>query len=190
MSVDVIDQLVGQPLAIRKRRPITIEQSQKSYDALFHGKSRASFTQAERFAIAVFVAHLHQHKQAIEFYESQLQAAEPQLLDSIRTIAIEAKSSGPFGQYPAGPLTREDLNGKIWQSSNEEDDKLTKKLTSALNHTHLLVFHPRDSKKKDIDALTANGWQENDIVTLSQLVSFLSFQIKLAIGLQVLSQIA
>ena len=52
---------------------------------------------------------------------------------------------------------------------------------------HLLVFHPRDAGRDAIVALTEAGWNATDIVTLSQLISFLSFQIRAGAGLRVLA---
>ena len=51
----------------------------------------------------------------------------------------------------------------------------------------LLVLHPRDAKPAHLQALLVAGWSTTDIVTLSQLVAFLSFQIRVVAGLRVLS---
>ena len=42
----------------------------------------------------------------------------------------------------------------------------------------MLVFHPRDAAPASLQALLDAGWSATDIVTLSQLVAFLSFQIR------------
>ena len=54
-------------------------------------------------------------------------------------------------------------------------------------HAHLLVFHPRDAAPADLQALLDAGWSTTDIVTLSQLVAFLAFQIRVVAGLRVLA---
>ena len=52
---------------------------------------------------------------------------------------------------------------------------------------HLLVFHPRDAAPAALQALLDAGWSTTDIVTLSQIVAFLSFQIRVVAGLRVLA---
>ena len=56
-----------------------------------------------------------------------------------------------------------------------------------MRHAHFLVFHPRDAQPQRLRALEAAGWSADDIVVLSQLVAFLSFQIRVVAGLGVLS---
>lgn len=186
-ELDVIDQIVGSPFNLRKRRPIMMEQAQKSYDALFRIKDVGEFTIEERFAIAVFVARIHQHHETIAFYDGQLQQVSPELLKTVRSLTGDAQSNGPFGKYPDGPLTSENKFGKAWKVSEEKIQELSPKLASAFNHAHLLVFHPRDCEKKHIEILVANGWSDGEIITLSQIISFLCFQIRLVTGIQLLA---
>src|SRR5499426_921279 len=61
------------------------------------------------------------------------------------------------------------------------------RLAAALEHTHMLVFHPRDAAPASLQALLDAGWSTTDIVTLSQIVAFLSFQIRVVIGLRTLA---
>jgi uncharacterized protein YciW len=48
----------------------------------------------------------------------------------------------------------------------------------------MLVLHPRDAAPPSLQILLDAGWSTTDIVTLSQLVSFLSFQIRVVAGLK------
>jgi CMD domain protein len=64
---------------------------------------------------------------------------------------------------------------------------LGRRLTAALEHAHLLVFHPRDASAAALQKLLDAGWSTTDIVTLSQLVSFLAFQIRVVAGLRTLA---
>jgi CMD domain protein len=61
------------------------------------------------------------------------------------------------------------------------------RLAAALEHAHLLIFHPRDASPAALQKLLDAGWSTTDIVTLSQLVSFLSFQIRVVAGLRALA---
>jgi uncharacterized protein YciW len=52
----------------------------------------------------------------------------------------------------------------------------------------MLVFHPRDADAASLQSLLDAGWSNTGIVTLSQLVAFLAFQIRTAAGLRTLAQ--
>jgi uncharacterized protein YciW len=52
----------------------------------------------------------------------------------------------------------------------------------------MLVFHPRDADAASLRRLLDAGWSNSGIVTLSQLVAFLAFQIRTAAGLRTLAQ--
>jgi uncharacterized protein YciW len=61
------------------------------------------------------------------------------------------------------------------------------KLTAALAHVHLLVFHPRDASAAGLQRLLDAGWSNSGIITISQLVAFLAFQLRAAAGLRTLA---
>lgn len=183
---DVIDRLIGQSLQLRARRPITIEQAQKSYDALFLDDK--DFSLLDRLTVATFVSRLHGFENAISFYDHQLQKLAPEWSKIIEKAAASAKSTGPFGNYPEGVLTKENTVGKTWTAGTELEKQLGKKVAAALSHSHLLVFHPRDCQKSNLERLITAGWTNQTIVTLSQLVAFLSFQIRLSEGLRLLAK--
>jgi uncharacterized protein YciW len=50
----------------------------------------------------------------------------------------------------------------------------------------LLVFRPRDANAAAMQALLDAGWSSTTIVTVSQLVAFLSFQVRTVAGLRAL----
>jgi len=64
---------------------------------------------------------------------------------------------------------------------------LGRRLTAAFEHTHMLVFHPRDAAAPSLQSLLDAGWSTTDVVTISQLVSFLAYQIRVVAGLTVLA---
>jgi uncharacterized protein YciW len=55
---------------------------------------------------------------------------------------------------------------------------------------HMLVYHPRDAAPASLQALLDAGWSVTDIVTLSQIAAFLSFQSRVVAGLRILSGLA
>ncbi|WP_457580330.1 CMD domain protein [Ensifer canadensis] len=191
---DIIDLLAGiKPGSsldrIRTQRPETREQAQKSYLALFESENVGDVSQAERQAIASFVAGLHRQPDIFEFYVSPLEESEANrwLVEVLKAEIAAAQAVGPYGQYPAGPLSVEDAAGPIYRVSSAGREALGEKLAIALEHAHLLVFHLRDASPSALQALIDAGWTTNGIVTLSQLVSFVAFQIRVIAGLGLLA---
>jgi CMD domain protein len=188
---DVIDLLVGiqpgSPLAaIRPQRAQARDNAQLSYLSLFKPDSPGDVPLRDRYAVAVFVAGLHGQEQVEAFYRGGLAEFEggAALADRLTAEIGRGAATGPYGHYPAGPLSVEDQPGETYVVG---DASLGKPLSAALEHAHLLVFHPRDAAPPALQALLDAGWSTTGIVTLSQLIAFLSFQIRVVTGLRVLA---
>jgi CMD domain protein len=191
---DIIDTLAGiEPGsgldAIRARRLQARENAQKSYLSLFEPIDAGDFSLAERAAIAAFVTGLHGESPVAAFYRQKLAANADgtALVEPIQIEIERGKTSGPYGAFPAGPLSVENKAGLIYRVSAERKPQLGTRLVAALEHAHLLVFRPRDAASADMKALLAAGWSTTGIVTFSQLVAFLSFQVRVVSGLRTLA---
>jgi CMD domain protein len=191
---DVIDLLVGVAPgsrldAIRAQRPEARENAQKSYLALFAPKFPGEMNGEERYALAVFVAGLHRDAATLAFYRAGLakQNARPDLAAAVDAQIARGAAQGPYGHYPEGPLSIEDRAGPIYRVSQADRLVLGPRLSAALEHAYLLVFRPRDASPAALQALLDVGWSTTGIVTLSQLVAFLSFQIRVIVGLRALA---
>jgi CMD domain protein len=190
---DIIDLLAdiepGSSLdGIRARRLQARENAQKSYFALFEPANFGDVAAAERYAIAAFVAGVHDERAAAGFYLAKLAKVSDQreLVDALKVEIERGKTKGPYGAFPAGPLSAEDRAGLIYSVAGDRKAVLGARLTAALEHAHLLVFRPRDATPADMQALLDAGWSSTAIVTLSQLVAFLSFQVRSVAGLRTL----
>lgn len=190
---DIVDRLAGitggSALdALRRERPETRQNVQASYDALFGAEDETGLPQIERLAVAAFVALLHGDGPATDHYVGLLEAQPggAALTGPIRRQAERAATHGPYGAYPPGPLSREDVAGPVFNVDATDSARLGARLAAVLEHVHLLVLHPRDAKASALSTLQAVGWSTAAIVTLSQIVAFLSFQIRAAHGLRAL----
>ncbi len=186
---DIIDLLAGiEPGSsldgIRERRLQARENAQKSYLALFEPADFGAFAAAERYAVAAFVAGVHGEANVAQFYLNKLD--QPALVETLRAEIEQAKTSGPYGAFPPGPLSVEDKTGLIYRVAADRKLIFGARLVAALEHAHLLVFRPRDAAAADLKALLDAGWSTTAIVTLSQLVAFLSFQVRAVAGLRAL----
>ena len=193
-DADVIDALVGitpgSPLdAIRARRPEARAHAQATYRALFEPEAPGNISAQERFAVGSFVAGLHGATAIAASYAARLaeSGAVPALKDAVDVAIAEARTNGPYGRYPAGPLSREDTAGLSYRVGAAIRRELGPRLAAAFEHVHMLVFHPRDAAPASLQALLDAGWSTTDIVTLSQIVAFLSFQIRVVTGLRTLA---
>lgn len=188
---DLIDTLAGIAPGsaldkARDNRPEARKQAQASYDALFNPKGAGSFSKLERFAVATFVAGLHGREETRGFYAERLveAGASPELRVAVASEVLNGHSSGPYGHYPRGPLTLENKEGMTYGIGASERHALGPRLSAAFEHVHMLVLHPRDAAPPSLQILLDAGWSTTDIVTLSELVSFLSFQIRVVAGLK------
>lgn len=193
-TTDVIDHLAGlspgSPLAlIRDRKPITRDQAQASHRALFEPADPGDVSLAERFAVATFVAGLHGQDDIAAFYRQGLEraGAPPPLAAALMAEIAAGRTRGPYGAYPKGPLSVEDVPGPVHAVSAAPAAILGTRLAAALVHTHMLVYHPRDARPHCLQAMLDAGWSNAGIVTLSQLVAFLAFQIRTVVGLRTLA---
>ncbi|MDA9494862.1 CMD domain protein [Bradyrhizobium sp. CCBAU 11361] len=191
---DIIDTLAGiEPGStldgIRGKRVQARENAQKSYFSLFEPIDAGDFSLAERAAVAAFVTGLHGESPVAAFYREKLAANADgtALVEPIQIEIERGKTSGPYGAFPAGPLSVENKAGLIYRVSAERKPQLGARLVAALEHAHLLVFRPRDAASADMKVLLAAGWSTTGIVTFSQLVAFLSFQVRVVSGLRTLA---
>jgi CMD domain protein len=194
---DVIDRLVGVEKgsrldAIRAQRPEARENAEKSYQALFAPPFPGGVGLPERFAIAVFVARLHHDVSILAHYQAGYltSGGKDNVAQALAAEAARGATQGPYGRYPEGPLSVEDKAGLVYRIDPKNGATLGARLSAALEHAHLLVFRPRDASPAALQALLDAGWTTADVVTLSQLVAFLSFQIRVIVGLRALAATA
>jgi alkylhydroperoxidase domain protein/CMD domain protein len=159
---DVINALLGidagAPLAqLRLRRPEATGHMQRSYDALFVNPTDTGVSLAERFAIALRVAALHAEKPIVDHYAKLLREAK----GGSEALVADAQQ----GPSAAG---------------------LSPRLRAMLTHADLLVIRPGAARPEDLRALEAAGLSTPEIVTLSQVVAFVSFHIRVFVTLTLL----
>ncbi|MEV8240319.1 alkylhydroperoxidase domain protein [Microbacterium testaceum] len=189
---DVIDLLAGLsaegPLdAVCHRRSQARENAQRSFAALLEPTDDRGFTLAERYAVATFVAAVHGDDAAVRFYGDLLADEDSDLLATVLRAASAGLGTGPVGVYREPGLSDESIPVEAYGVPDAVVPVLGERLTAALEHTHLLVFRPRESSADALRRLVAAGWDADQIVSLSQLVSFLAFQLRAVAGLRVVS---
>ncbi|WP_375460206.1 CMD domain protein [uncultured Enterovirga sp.] len=191
---DVIDRLVGiEPGShldtIRTTRPQTRDNAQASFDALFRPVETGDVSLEERCALALFVSGLHGSEPAGAFYAGLLEA-DPEkggLVDKVRSEIRLAAAEGPAGHYPEGPLRPESTDGPTYRVGADRRTGLGARLSAAFDHAHMLVYRPREAAPEALQVLLQAGWTTTGIVTISQIVAFLAFQLRVVSGLRALA---
>ena len=191
---DIIDQILsitpGSRLdGLRRHREVARDNVQKAYTALFQPVSTAEVSLLERLGIASFVAGLHGQFVVTEHYAHLLSKAEggAAIAQLINAEIERGATEGPYGIYPAGPLSAENKIGLHYKVAADHERLLGRKIAAALEHAHLLTVRPRDASRQALQALLDAGWSTSAIVTISQLVAYLAFQIRLVEGLSALA---
>jgi CMD domain protein len=196
MPADVIDLLTGiaegSPIdLIRRRRPVTRDHAQGSWVALFQPQVLGTFSLKERYAVALFVTSVSGDDSAELFYRAGLaREGGGEWTLAVEDAAQSGATEGPYGRWAHHPdLASEGTDGLRYAVPGPGRPRLGNRLAAALDHAHLLVFRPRESRQRDLEILIEAGWSSTEIVTLSQLVAFLSFQLRVTAGLRVLKEI-
>ncbi|HJA60676.1 MAG TPA: alkylhydroperoxidase domain protein [Candidatus Brevibacterium intestinavium] len=199
---DIINVLAGiaanDPLdALRDHRPQAKENAQLSFEALLEPSDPAGFSYLERYAVAAFTAGLLGAPAAEEFYRDLLRDEDESASWAIAELLDEAVAAsvpdtgtgvpGPYGIFESAALAGENAPGPWFTAAAEPATPLDDKLVAGLEFAHLLVLHPRDSRPGHLALLLEAGWDEDGIIALAQLVSFLNFQIRISTGLAALA---
>jgi CMD domain protein len=195
MPADVIDTLVGitegSPVdLIRRRRPVTRDHAQGSWLALFAPEVLGTFLLKERYAVSLFVVAVSGDSLAEGFYRAGLLGEGGGDWAGALDQAVEAgRTQGPYGRWAHhADLATEGTDGLRYRLGADLRAGLGVRVAAALDHAHLLVFRPREASQADLETLLDAGWSATDVVTLSQLVAFLTFQLRVAAGLRVLKE--
>jgi uncharacterized protein YciW len=153
---DVIDSILGPHSAaavslLRGEKPELAAQMQDYYNAVFEPApdSAQALSPAERWLIAVRTASRTKSAIVVEWYSEQA------LRSGVDTDAI-AKTADSALPWVGEP-----------------------RMTAIMRHVDLIVSHPGDSSRADIDALLNAGLTPAAIVALSQVVAYVSYQLRL-----------
>lgn len=158
---DVIDRLMGlQPdaalSALRDQRPAVRQHTQGSFDALLEPADASALSRAEREVVALRVATLHGCEPLITLHRERLAAL------AATPAAIDAAAAGP--DAPGQDARRVTL----------------------LRHADLLSLAPIEARPDHLKALADAGLSPAAIVTLSQLIGFVAYEVRVVAGLALL----
>jgi uncharacterized protein YciW len=67
---------------------------------------------------------------------------------------------------------------------------VTARLAAILRHADKVTLRPADATRADLNALAAQGLGEAEIVTLSQIIAFVAYQVRVAASLALIAEFA
>ncbi|OFT82248.1 alkylhydroperoxidase domain protein [Corynebacterium sp. HMSC29G08] len=170
---NIIDVLAGVTLPERSARPDAVANAERSFEALFESSLLIDVPANHRYATAAFIAGISGDARAFDFYADLLSDEDEALVEVVAAAVKAGRSTGP---YAGGDFV---LFGDV--------EGLDAKLAAAFDFAHLLTFHPKDASPAAIGHLQEAGYTETGIVSLSQLISFVAFQLRVAHGVRVLA---
>lgn len=163
ISLDVMNQLADlspdSPLTgVRALRPDVVRHTQGSYEKLFTPTIASDLTAVERGLVALRVAALNANPILLAHYRQQL-----------ADLGVAPEQMAIFAQ-------------------RDQSVTLDERTTAIMRHVDLVTRTPGAALPGDLAALQAAGLSETAIVTLSQLIAFLSFQVRTLTVLTILGE--
>ena len=154
MPDDVINHFAGivpgSPLAqLREQRPETLRHAQGSFRVLLEPDDPGGVSRDEREAIALRVATLERNPDVAVFHRERMR-----VLGAGDELVSAVESFPDSGNVPA-------------------------RLEAILRHTDMLTTSSRSGSSEAIEALRQAGLSARDIVTISQLIAFMSYEIRM-----------
>ncbi len=152
---DILGIAPGSPLAaLRRRRPEALRHSQGAYEELLRPADPGGISYAERAALALRVA----------------------LREGVAALAARYRALLERAGARAEVAAAEDLSGSGAAAGE--------RLAALLRHADLVALRPGACGQADIDRLAALGLSPRDVVAVTQLVSFVPYQVRLLAGLR------
>jgi len=165
----------GDPLqTIRQRRAGVVEHAQATLRALVAPAEPGNLSLVERAALAFRVAVVNAEQQLAAWYRNRLAevGAPDALITAVaaRPLAGERSAAQPSGPQPLAPPPG--------------DDPIPSRMAVILDHIDRVTVAPGDVGPEHIRVLEAAGLAEPEIVTVSQIAAFVSYQVRITAGLR------
>lgn len=122
--------------------------------------------------------------------QAVLRPQEPGGLSHGVRVALACRIARLNHDDPLAAVYQQELTDEtaaLADPSHQGDDPAWQAL---LAHVDRVSCTPRDASGADIQALQQAGWSDADIVRVSELIAFLSYQIRLLAGLRLLEGVA
>jgi CMD domain protein len=153
---------------LRRRRSSVVDHAQATLLALVDPDEAGNLSLIERAALAFRVAVVNEERELTAWYRQRLVqvGASAALIDAVRERPLVT------GSPAAGAASRRD------------GDPLPVRLAVMLDHVDRVAVEPGEVGPEHIATLEAAGLGEPEIVTVSQIAAFVSYQARVTTGLR------
>lgn len=165
-TTDVVNSILNvdetSPIAqLRNQKRTLVDELQDYYLSIFEPEpsSAADFPLLDRYLVAVRVASHTKSDAVVTWYAN---------------LASEAGAS-------------DETVMTLRDTSSSSTDATA--LGAAIRHADLLTTRPADAQRRDLQALKDAGFSPAGIVSLSQTIAFVSYQLRLIAGLRALGDL-
>ena len=141
------------------QRPVIAEYAQGSFESLLEPVDLVGISQKERELVGLRVGILTPDPRLAEWHRVRL-----------RSLGVSTEIISAAENFP-------------------EVVGLSDRDIAILRHTDLLISAPHEAEEVHIEALREVGLTARDIVTLSQLIAFLSFQVRVLAAARLFSEV-
>lgn len=107
-------------------------------------------------------------------------------LAALRTAALTG--SAALVAHHQARLRQLGASENVVELDKHGAEALTPRQAAIVHHVELLTLTPRQASQAAVDDLRASGLSARDIVTLAQLVAFVTFQARVITGLRLLGE--
>ncbi|KWE62501.1 hypothetical protein WL77_25485 [Burkholderia ubonensis] len=107
-------------------------------------------------------------------------------LHAARYVAQRSNAHALAATYRARLIDAGGMQDDIARADADAFDALPRRLGALLAHARRLTLSPADARPSDLDELKSAGFTTPAIVALSQLVAFVSYQLRVAAAAQAL----
>jgi CMD domain protein len=143
---------------LRAQRPDVVRYAQASYRVLLEPDDPGGVSHTERHLVALRVAVLTPGPVVAAWHREHL-----------RSLGATDRMIAAIEKFP-------------------DDPALSPREEAILRHTDLLTHEPGAATPEHLNDLRAGGLSPRDIVTISQLIALLSFQVRVLTGLRLLAE--
>jgi CMD domain protein len=165
----------GAVAALRAARADVTRFTQGSHDALFD-RNATGLSLEERLAAASYAAHVAAAPDVARAYRERLHAVRSAAGDETSALLERLVASGDA------------LGGQAASASFDAGDN--PRINAILSHTHALARLEPPPGKPALARLRQAGLATREVVALSQLVAFVSYQVRVIAGLRALEATA